>query len=625
MNKYFTFCLLFIISLWNTILTAQGKIQTDYFQKNPDQTVTSIKNDAPLRADDQMLLNRINEIKSGKEVVNEDEFRSLIQTFNKRNGIIDKQAEPYNGRIIFTNEKFKKINSQTSLIYSGNIKSFSSATEQIGSTMGRVWIAFTHNNLSSQSGPDTLDIFWSDDGLNFTSFAQATLGGTDIFSRENLDMEIIEKTDGSKFLWILYTYFNGHSRIGGVVFDLIHPGGSMFALTWPGQSINSEYYDVHITSDNSVDSSLTWLFIACSMDSVGAGGNTFYGQKFAYIWQTSQLGAPSVLYRAQVLPVFWQSGDTEIRHLFTDVAYFRSPGDTASLMFTYSNIPDSTKIWLTKSDATGTSANFLGVLGSSHHISHSKIAAPGGIGNSQLMVIGTQNWQNSGDWDLVSWKTLDGGVTWDEAYIEPTSSTTQFLPSWPAIYVKWKNRNNYRVSYNLGSGTFWLPDSVMFVKSVAGSGNSWQTAVKVSDISFPGFISRVGFAGNSSDDCFVLWSDFDQLSLYSTSCANPVSVEDNTVTPGSFVLMNNFPNPFNPSTKIRFQIPATTTGKNESQNTTLKVYDVLGNEVATLVNELKSAGTYEVEFDASGLSSGVYYYRLTSGRYSETKKMVLLR
>jgi hypothetical protein len=58
---------------------------------------------------------------------------------------------------------------------------------------------------------------------------------------------------------------------------------------------------------------------------------------------------------------------------------------------------------------------------------------------------------------------------------------------------------------------------------------------------------------------------------------------------------------------------------------TLKVYDILGNEIATLVNEEKSTGTYEVEFDASDLSSGVYFYQLTAGEFSQTKKMVLMR
>ncbi len=92
--------------------------------------------------------------------------------------------------------------------------------------------------------------------------------------------------------------------------------------------------------------------------------------------------------------------------------------------------------------------------------------------------------------------------------------------------------------------------------------------------------------------------------------------------PEDFILFQNYPNPFNPSTKIRFQIA-------ETGFTTLIVYDVLGNEVVTLVNEEKTVGEYEVEFNTSSLtyhpSSGVYFYQLKAGKFIETKKMLLLK
>ena len=86
----------------------------------------------------------------------------------------------------------------------------------------------------------------------------------------------------------------------------------------------------------------------------------------------------------------------------------------------------------------------------------------------------------------------------------------------------------------------------------------------------------------------------------------------------SYELMQNYPNPFNPSTRIRFSIP-------ESAYTTLKVYSILGQEVATLLNEQKSSGVYEVNFDGLNLSSGTYIYKLKAGNFSETKKMILLK
>jgi len=112
--------------------------------------------------------------------------------------------------------------------------------------------------------------------------------------------------------------------------------------------------------------------------------------------------------------------------------------------------------------------------------------------------------------------------------------------------------------------------------------------------------------------------DFDGTFEYS----NSIEVEINS--PTIFSLEQNYPNPFNPSTSIQYAISS-------SQFVTLKVYDVLGKEITTLVSEEKSAGSYEVEFSsaetlhATSLPSGVYFYRLKAGDYIETKKMVLMK
>jgi hypothetical protein len=80
----------------------------------------------------------------------------------------------------------------------------------------------------------------------------------------------------------------------------------------------------------------------------------------------------------------------------------------------------------------------------------------------------------------------------------------------------------------------------------------------------------------------------------------------------------NYPNPFNPSTQITYQIP-------ERSTVRLRVFDVLGKEVATLVNTEQAGGYHSVQFDAEGLRSGVYFYTLTAGRFSSTRKMLLVR
>jgi hypothetical protein len=97
------------------------------------------------------------------------------------------------------------------------------------------------------------------------------------------------------------------------------------------------------------------------------------------------------------------------------------------------------------------------------------------------------------------------------------------------------------------------------------------------------------------------------------------SVEEHSTTlPSSYFLSQNFPNPFNPSTIISYQLPI-------SGNVILKVYDILGNEMATLVDEFKPAGKYETEFNAVSLPSGVYFYQLKAGEFITMKKMILLK
>jgi len=88
--------------------------------------------------------------------------------------------------------------------------------------------------------------------------------------------------------------------------------------------------------------------------------------------------------------------------------------------------------------------------------------------------------------------------------------------------------------------------------------------------------------------------------------------------PYTFTLFANYPNPFNPTTTIKFSVPGT-------HFVTLQVFDMLGREIETLVNEEKSVGNYELKFDGSNLTSGIYFYRLQAGNFVETKKLILLK
>ncbi|MBK7105251.1 MAG: PQQ-binding-like beta-propeller repeat protein [Ignavibacteriae bacterium] len=104
---------------------------------------------------------------------------------------------------------------------------------------------------------------------------------------------------------------------------------------------------------------------------------------------------------------------------------------------------------------------------------------------------------------------------------------------------------------------------------------------------------------------------------------NLTDIADINKIPEEYALYQNYPNPFNPSTKIKYSIPINE--KSETRNVKLIVYDVLGKEIETLVNETKSPGNYEVTFDASNLSSGIYFYRIQCSDFTETKKMFFIK
>ena len=122
----------------------------------------------------------------------------------------------------------------------------------------------------------------------------------------------------------------------------------------------------------------------------------------------------------------------------------------------------------------------------------------------------------------------------------------------------------------------------------------------------------IDFIVHIFSDGRFFWSDSFTVDIVTGIAENEINL------PIEYTLKQNYPNPFNPATRIKYQIP-------DAGLVSLKVYNLLGEVVATLVNEEKSAGTYAVEFDATGIPSGIYFYKLQAGSFIETKKMVLLK
>jgi hypothetical protein len=189
--------------------------------------------------------------------------------------------------------------------------------------------------------------------------------------------------------------------------------------------------------------------------------------------------------------------------------------------------------------------------------------------------------------------------TYDGSHI---ISTTQ--QSWNGS--QWVNTQRYIYT--------WDNDLQLGYLSQTWNGSGW-------DDSYQGGYSY-DENNNRTVESFQLWNEtynyWENYYRYLYGYILITDVEDESVTASDFNLSQNYPNPFNPTTNFEFRIA-------DFEFVSLKVYDVLGNEMAILVNEDKPAGTYQITFDASELSSGVYFYKLQTGTFVETKKMILLR
>jgi photosystem II stability/assembly factor-like uncharacterized protein len=200
-------------------------------------------------------------------------------------------------------------------------------------------------------------------------------------------------------------------------------------------------------------------------------------------------------------------------------------------------------------------------------------------------------------------KTTDGGTNWTfvtNSGINPNdrSKTVFFLDA-----------NNGWISTKDGNG-FGI------VQHTTDGGANWTTQ--------PTPLNNSQGGNAIFSICFVdaqngwLIGDYGRICRYTGT----TDISDDINFINKFELKQNYPNPFNPSTKISYTVPV-------NSNVTLKIYDALGNEIALLVNEEKSAGTYEVKFDpessAKIIASGIYFYQLKSGSHLETKKMIMMK
>ena len=195
-------------------------------------------------------------------------------------------------------------------------------------------------------------------------------------------------------------------------------------------------------------------------------------------------------------------------------------------------------------------------------------------------------------------RTTDGGNTWSAA-----GSVTNYFAQ---RIVMIDSVKGWMCAYNSATGG---SDGKGFIYKTTNSGDSWVQE-------WEGSIIKSDLFDLKPQGTAALWSVGNHNTILKYEL--PIGIIQSSNIAKEYLLQQNYPNPFNPVTNIKFDIP-------ESRYSVLKIFNVVGEEVASLINGRLNAGSYEVTFDGSNLPSGVYFYRLTAGEFSEEKKMVLIK
>jgi photosystem II stability/assembly factor-like uncharacterized protein len=175
---------------------------------------------------------------------------------------------------------------------------------------------------------------------------------------------------------------------------------------------------------------------------------------------------------------------------------------------------------------------------------------------------------------------------------------------------------------NLKDAVLYAKSGNTFVRWGMSDGNGVYSLPFLATGSHKIICTRLGYRNDSTTVTVMSNSNLDSINFYLYKFISGIRQVENTL-PTEYKLFQNYPNPFNPATNIRYSIPSNV--NRQSSNVILKIYDLLGKEIATLVNEKQSPGTYEVTFDAGSLPSGIYFYTLTSGDFKGTKRFVLIK
>lgn len=458
--------------------------------------------------------------------------------------------------------------------------------------------------------------------------------------------------------WTLYTYgsgtFDAWSVSGGVFSTYsgqswYKPGDNVKTIGSPGSANKVICIGSYITKDHWVDITGTTQYqpgnpVIGAISSFSSIGPTRDGRL------KPDIVAPGEVIVAAYSSFLTQTPTTNIllggKHQKMQGTSMASPHVTGvvALMLeknndlNYDQVVTILKNTTKKDSYTGTSPN--NIYGNGKLDAYNAFINTGGGGGTQVTLI-QEGFE--GNFPPDGWTQIitNASNTWAKGNvqnqnfntIDPTSLNSAFCP-WVA-----QNQDEWLITpaFNLGVGNasieFYIGHSTQYLSaatvklhistngganwtqlwSAENDGQGWTWRNKVIDISAFANTQNIKlgwqYVGNDGDIVAL-----DGVKLL----GGTTDVENNNSVITNYMLYQNYPNPFNPRTKIKFAVP-------KKSNVLIKVYDILGSKIVTLVNQELDAGWYEKDFNGSGLSSGVYFFRMEAGSYVNTKKMILLR
>jgi glycosyltransferase involved in cell wall biosynthesis len=487
---------------------------------------------------------------------------------------------------------------------------------------GRIWVAATKY---SQDFSDTLRIYYSDDdGISWnllTGFQYAT---DDLnFRTDDLDIEVLN--DGSNW-WV---YVTGSYSYSAGTYSFVarykDDGTGFFYANLP-KSANSSQYWCRVVSDYPRYTNAAYVYIVATMDSNITGGTRKVFSR-AFVIQDPYAATPTVLDRnngSTGSNYWWHTTSApDSSTMKSDVAFYDSAGTggakivTCSIFENHGGIGDF--IYMTySSNFMSTVPYIANSIDLTYQSSRPKISFGGGDNQMKGCISTIRRHLNGDDTDPRYIRTSNGGVSWSQGYIDSSVDTT-----YDADIICLRGIDgHFKMGYTRIDGPSTNPEFLYKSAYTPGSSFNLTAAVVMNGAGINpdnAFGGSAGYKLSGSDSCFAVYEGPNGSGVYAASgCSGTTVGVSNNQIPVKFSLSQNYPNPFNPRTSISYDIPTDGFVK-------LSIYDMVGREVAVLVNGRKLPGSYRVDFNSSGLSSGVYFYKITVGEFSDIKKMTLIK